>query len=309
MILHFTFWYEQIKNKGEDALPLFLEINPNQYWLGVFDGMGGSGATHYTYYKEDKIITQTGAYWAALQTRELTNFFLQNNKNIHELEYFLRKKLTIFYEQLEKKQSILKNKFHKKLPTTICLASIEIKENQTTSIQTYHAGDSRAYLWNIEGCFLLTKDHIVDNLDAYQALIQDTKIINCVEIEQDFYIQCNSFSQEKPFILLLTTDGSFDYLQSPMHFEYLFLRTLINAQQDMEHWKKQFSEEIIKIASDDISLVLVAVGFKDFIHLQNYFYARYQYLYQHFIEKYEKENQSLEMLWKNYKNQFYSLLN
>ncbi len=297
--MNFLAYYEQILDKGEDAFPTLIDAKNNLTWLGVYDGLGGSGGKLYQIEQKN----YSGAYIGARKIKELTEFYLENHKNIENLDEFtnyLKENLDIFAEQFSNQSSIIKSKLLKNFPTTLCLLSWKWIENNQIYIQTFNAGDSRAYIFTPENCKLLTKDDLEQDIDEFENLRTESSIHNCIAADETFFITQKNYTFQKPCVVLVATDGVFHYFLTPMHFEYFFLQTLIHTKSKADNWQNVLLEMLVNYSSDDISFVISAIGFKDFSHLQNSFYARYQFLYQNFIEPYEKNEKSAEELWTIY---------
>ena len=79
LLLSTTLNQEKKHLLGEDADPL-LVTTENMGFIGVFDGMGGSGATEYTLHDGTK---RTGAYVASRKVCEsLQNFITETQNNL-----------------------------------------------------------------------------------------------------------------------------------------------------------------------------------------------------------------------------------
>lgn len=302
--MNFLGYYEQQFEKGEDAFPTLMTFDNQLTWLGVYDGLGGSGSKLYTIIEKNQATKiQTGAYLASRKIKEAVECFLKIHQNIFNTEDFciyLKEILQVFLAQFKENSSTIKSKLLKSLPTTLCLVSWKNINEQTIALQTFNAGDSRVYVFTPQKCQILTKDDLEDNLDALENLRLEGNISNCISADSNFFITQKNYTIEKPALILVATDGVFHYFETPMHFEYFFLQTLINTQSDEKSWESILLTTLIQYSSDDISFAISAVGFKDFFHLQNSFYSRYQFLYENFIEPLEKKQTTAENLWHKY---------
>ncbi|TAE67308.1 MAG: hypothetical protein EAZ85_15200 [Bacteroidetes bacterium] len=302
--MNFLAYYEQILNKGEDAFPTLIHTKNNLVWLGVYDGMGGSGGKSYQIENE----TYSGAYIGARKVKEITEFYLENYQNILNLDEFtkyLKENLDFFADKFANQTSLIKSKLLKQFPTTLCLLSWEWIENNQIFLQTFNAGDSRVYAFTPENCQLLTKDDLEQEIDCYENLRSESGLHNYIAANENFFITQKNYTFQKPCLLLVATDGVFHYFETPMHFEYIFLQTLVHTKSNIDNWQSILLENLIKYSSDDISFVISAVGFKDFSQMQNIFYARYQFLYQNFIEPYQKKEKTAEELWQIYQKSMF----
>jgi hypothetical protein len=90
-------------------------------------------------------------------------------------------------------------------------------------------------------------------------LQRDSVISNAISADTDFRINHRRVPLRAPFVLVCATDGCFGYLRSPMHFEAMLLRTLMDAGSE-EGWSTALQEEIAAVTGDDASLVAIGVG-------------------------------------------------
>lgn len=297
----FTLDIEKIPGKGEDAPAILLQFEDDTIILGVADGMGGSGGTVYDI-GEGK---QSGAYLASRIINTISeNYFIDFKKNgldiskeffnkiAEELKYHYNNGLTKVLDKIEKKGNIklnIKSNLIKRLPTTVALSYIKSNNNKIT-IYNFWAGDSRIYsLDPFTGLHQLTKDDIKSNEDAYDNLYNDSRISNCINADSDYTINANTLEFQTPQIIFSATDGAFGYLQTPVHFEYLLLDSLI-ASITVEEWRDKLSKKFDNEQSDDISLSLSIIGSKNFVDFKNLFYSRHQLL--------QKEISNINILFK-----------
>lgn len=288
--IKFKFCFDKIEGKGQDAEPTLLSDLQNRFLLAVYDGMG-SASVEYEYEDEKR----ASAYWASLFTKQETELIFSDNINtvdfVSKLEEQLKTELKEKIKKLEKIPPKFKgNLANRRLPTTIAGMLCDLQGNKLVA---FWAGDSRCYLLNSNGLIQLSKDDVVTNSDALENLINDAPLSNFVNADVDFTIRQHTQEIEKPCLLITATDGCFGYLESPAHFEYLILKHLVNAF-NLDEWKANLSNELKKIAADDISLSLLAIGYDEnsFDKLKLDFQNRFQVVNDTFIvplEKYNKE--------------------
>jgi serine/threonine protein phosphatase PrpC len=302
-MLCLKFWTEKRAHLGEDALPT-LEAGDDQTWLlAVYDGLGGAGSTLYTLPHTGKQFS--GAYLASRCAKSVTEVFFGLWDKEGE---------DSFAEGLDKALKYsLKSKLIKTLPTTLAGILIEenIHHNSATCLEvtTFWAGDSRCFFWQADGLHQISVDDLNGNPDALENLRLDATITNCAHAEGNFTIRSVEHIIDEPILFLVATDGCFGYVETPMHFEYILLETLMQSHYDMEDWSEKMKESLLTITGDDMSLALCAWGFQDLEAIKSYFYTRYETLKKEYIEVWQAgKMQDAELenrLWEQYKENYY----
>lgn len=318
--LHFV--KDMREGYGEDSEPLSL-ISDNFYAVGVFDGMGGSGAAICTSeYGEGR----TKAYVASriIKDAVFNLFSTEEDKSKITSETILH----IAKERLEKEKSDyptknvsgLRSKLTREYPTTLAVVTARLTEQDEYEIISYWAGDSRNYFWNEKGFFQISKDDLDAELDPLENLRNDGSLSNCVCADREFHINQMKFNSPKNFVILSATDGCFGYFPTPMHFNNILLRSLKSSNGE-EEWKHCIAESISKVTGDDISLSLIAVGYNGFEDLKRSFKSSIKEFYA--IQKKEKEieklsaklqktkdglEQAIQKGWHSYKKPYMNFL-
>jgi serine/threonine protein phosphatase PrpC len=327
-LLHFTLLTEKIPNRGEDAPPTLEVMDDDAGILAVYDGLGGSGSTPYQI--ESGIgekITVTGAYLASRLAKEVTEQYFAaivaviaevDTTTVEDttdwgmgLENSLKVSFRAMTAELDPHTSKLKSRLLKRLPTT--LAGIYFEQdaiNRQLHTTSFWAGDSRVFFLEKSGLIQISQDDLNGNPDALENLKQDATIANCVNAEGNFNIRAIYHTIDEPCLLITATDGCFGYVASPAHFEYILLKTLMESQYDMEDWRDRLLESLLSITGDDMSMSLLAWGFRNLNEIKNYFYARYRFVYQQFIQPIEKADLEskadlLKQLWAEYRQTYY----
>lgn len=292
----------QIKDKGEDAPPLLLKFDDNSYLIAVADGMGGAGGTVYEI--DDK--RHSGAYLASRAINSIAENYFRSFKeagfeiqraNVEliasDLKYHFDIGLLQILDKIHKKSSSklnIKSSMIKRLPTTFALAYIR-KYFSEIEIHSLWAGDSRVYLLDTDtGLHQLTKDDLVNSGDAFENLINDSPISNCINADKDYQINSSSISVKKPVIIFSATDGAFGYIQTPVHFEFLLLDSMVVAS-DGTSWKMNIEKALKEVQADDITISLCCIGFENFVSIKEQFMGRFKQLYQEMELIRDKENQ------------------
>lgn len=307
------------EGKGEDADPLLIN-NEAFFYVGVFDGMGGSGATEYT----TKNGTHTGAYIASREVKLVCENYIHNSVgviDIEELTERIKNRLDDCLNIHGIRPSGLRSSIIRTLPTTLAIVSAQ-KEEKGSHIISFWCGDSRNYiLTKSSGLQQISVDDLSKPQDPLENLRNDEALSNCISQDKPFTIHehdCGVY--EEPVIVISATDGCFGYLSTPMHFEYLLLKTLASAT-DCEQWKQLIIKELIEYSGDDFSLALIMID-ESFEYWKKELSKRLRFIEKTYIEKVKKmkndiiaAEQLLETsktdlyneitsLWENYKTDF-----
>ena len=267
------FYTEKVGGHGEDAPPLLIDLK-NYCAVGVFDGLGGAGAT---ICNSSFGEGHTHAYVSSRIVRDAMDIFFHNHLptndvTAEDMKDVLRRKLKEEKETYPPKvMSSLRSKLVREYPTTLAIVTLQTLENNY-QIDSYWAGDSHCYLWTKDGFFQISEDDLEYNNDPMENLHNDSPISNCICADRDFCIHHKNIEllSKDPVIILCATDGCFGYYQTPMHFEHVLKSCLQKAQNEKE-WSRLVEKEISKVTGDDCSLSLIAKGFSSFENLKEAF--------------------------------------
>lgn len=309
-MISLTLWSERITNKGEDAFPACLiDEENNTGVIAVADGLGGSGSTPY----EIAGKTYTGAYLASRLAIEIVEYTFLEEKDIDSfaLKLFsnLQNSFSAKASQLKNVHSKLRTKLIRQLPTTLAGAAFKTAllntYKKTHHVHFFWAGDSRVYVLTTNGLQQISKDNLTEELDAFENLLHDAPISNCIHANGDFELFSVKLSFQEPVILLCATDGCFGYLPTPMHFEYYLLATLHHPLVcTTEMWQTALQWTLETHTGDDISLALVALGFNNLKQLKFITIDRLI-----FLKKLIFSNIPSKQQWQIYKEYYYALQN
>ena len=183
-------------------------------------------------------------------------------------------------------------------------------------IDSICAGDSRNYMWNMNGLFQISKDDLKGGLDPLQNLREDAPMSNCLQADAPVRLNHKRISIpiEERFMIISATDGCFGYYPSPMDFEKILLESLRNAKS-IEEWKKRLSIAFEFVTADDFSYSIVSFNFPHFKdlsklakkslkgNLQKYFLKRKEY------ENAVRRKQQLDNLISEYEDELLSQIN
>lgn len=309
--LDFVMQFSQEKKpeNGEDAN--VFSINKEAVLVSVFDGCGGSGAR-----KHPSAGNKTSAYLASRSVAgAIRDWFDENAKptaaeRIRNVLYSVLQK--VYYNRShmwEEPAPRMINNLAKTLPSTAAFV-VCTDENSAIRADCYWAGDSRLYLLDEDGLAQISVDDL-NVTDAMESLYIGGKMTNVVHLPKDgengFSVHHSQLRLKKSGILFAATDGCFDYITSPMEFEYLLLETLECADSAAE-WEKNLKEAIGKIAQDDSTVTAASFGYGSFDDLKRGLSKRTKYLRQTYISQLDGLNKEQKtILWNKYKSNYYRL--
>lgn len=263
----FAFNLAKVPGEGEDADPI-LRDREDGGLVAVFDGMGGAGGTVY----QTPDGPRTGAYLASRGVRDVVEKrmleLLEADGELdgagvaEDLRRRIEQALQMRLSELHAPASGLRSRLLRALPTTMALAVVQrtAPAGRQWTGHLFWAGDSRAYLLSPEsGVQQLTTDDIRDRGDALTNLREDSVISNAISADTTFVINQQAVEVDTPFFLMAATDGCFGYLPSPMHFEELILRTLVESP-DPQEWSAALQAGISSVTGDDAAMAVLGVG-------------------------------------------------
>lgn len=280
---YIALYTEKKDGLGEDSMPLIYSSS-NTLCVGVFDGMGGAGATEYPTLT---IGNKTGAYLSSRVVRAVCFDWLDKNGKIEILG--LKEEISKYFNYLLSiwniKPSGLRSGFVRVLPTT--LAIVEATRNGSRiDVSSYWAGDSRNYVLLTSGLKQLSSDDLRQPKDPLENLRSDDALSNCICQDKPFEINVNRVRFYEPIIILSATDGCFGYLLTPMHFEFILLDCLMKSSNCTE-WSEAIRKTLSPISSDDFTIGLQIVE-GDFIYWKNLLHGRYEFLKESVIKPIEQ---------------------
>ena len=293
---------DKVKDHGEDSY--LIGFRENAGVCAVFDGLGGSGSRTYKEYGD-----KTGAYIASRAvSEELYNWFLvfsededrlSASKLAKELHERIDKRLSACQDS-EKKKSSLKSSMSRDFPTTLSMLVFRSDGQGSISANVIWAGDSRSYWLDGGGLHQLTLDDTCQQ-DAYQALYKDAAMNNVISASEPYSFSEYILDGLNRGIAFSATDGCFGYLQSPMHFEYLILDSMLGAE-NISEMERSLHERLTKIAGDDFTLTGAIFGFKNFEQMKTYYRKRYELLFPKYIEHFRESGKDQRLaLWNEYR--------
>lgn len=306
---------EKREGHGEDSNP--LSIVKNDFCaVGVFDGMGGSGAA---ICKSEYGDEHRKAYVASRIILEAITNYIENVKDVREINsdrirFTARERLEQEKSNYPTKASCLRSKLVRDYPTTLAITTAHKNEDGTHSVNSYWAGDSRNYLWTTLGFYQISKDDLDTELDPLENLRNDGALSNCICADREFIINNKTINVAGKFVILSATDGCFNYFATPMHFQEVLL-TGLKHSDNVEEWESFCKSEFSAVTGDDVSISLLAIGFNSFTDLKDTFMQstiaeineikNAQDEIKHLTSKLESAKEALEALiqseWEAYK--------
>lgn len=295
-------YVEKIDDNGEDAEPLATPIG-NCLLLAVSDGLGGAGSQ-----KVDcNGIFKSKAYVASREALECTKkFFTRALTDVadyqitrylfSDFEVYLKKHFKGLLDSYPSGESKIKSSLIKNFPTTIAGCLVEGSENQVT-VHSFWAGDSRCYLQTKgKGLQQLSNDDLNSEFDAFENLAGDSRMSNFINSDKDFSINYKKVVLDEPFFIVVTTDGAFDYLPTPMHFEKLLVDSIMSSES-LDDMMDHLEKELIEIpVGDDVSLSVLYVGWRDFNEIKLDLRDRRKQLQSDYISEIDELGKEIHLL-------------
>ena len=244
---------------GEDAL--CAAEGPGLTAFGVADGCGGLGSRRY-----ENLQGHTGAWVAARATMQALEHFVQREPRLPQtltegaafrdrLEHQLGQMLTGLAARYDAPlPQRLTGSMQSPFPTTLCAALCQ-QEGDSLQVLLLHIGNSRACLWTPQGILQLTKDDLRGAPDAFDSLYGDVPLRQYLSGENIPKLHLCRLRLKAPEMLLLATDGAFDFVRSPMAWELLLWKALQKADSP-EKWAEHMYTLWSQQAGDDASLLL-----------------------------------------------------
>lgn len=241
MIVPFQFQRGNKVAGCEDAPPL-----TNEKYSIVCDGLGGSGSIKHqiTENGSNTPVNRTSGFLGSrIVSESVESYYLHNYSQLaiaiaqgHDINCVvtnflagLKKQINDSFSQKISEYNIDMSKATKTLkifPTTLA-STLYFKVDEKLCVLAIWAGDSRVYVLNPQnGLQLLSLD---DAKDAENEMKSSSEMDNCISAGQSFHLNYALYEIKAPEIVFSCSDGCFDYLQSPLHFEWLLLQTILEC--------------------------------------------------------------------------------
>ncbi len=288
-----------LKGHDEDA-PSFADDK----LIVVCDGLGGGGQNAYLIDGEKR----TSAYLGSRVISGACIEFVENNYDrfvadmqepsalMAEMKAYISGVLDRYVAEKELK-NIVKGKSMQMLPSTLAAVVYKHYEDHTDAL-VISAGDSRAFvLTPDEGLRQISKDDVFDDVDAF---CKSATMTNNIRQDGEYHINYAYYSLPAKCVLLVCTDGCFDYISSPMELEFRLEYAISKCGDLFEEGKDNFGEYFgnVLVSSglkDDCTMAGVFLGYEDSVHTKELFLQRALFVQNKYRNPYaEYDKKSLE---------------
>ncbi len=271
--------HKPMGEKGEDSYS-FDFTSSYIHTQAVFDGCGGAGA-----WKYPEFNNATGAYVAA---QTIAPAFQNWSSKIQEHSAIVPDDAAESFRSMAQSELVARKKacapmgvtgsLVKSFPCTAAIAIQQITETHQVRLTALNAGDSRVYFLTPEtGLVQVTKDDSRGSPDPLESLRDSAPLSNLINADKAFRVTPSQIDLSFPCAIICATDGMFGFLRSPMDFEYLLLRTLLQARS-MHEFETSFQSQIAKITGDDSTCIMSFYGWKDMSAIRTSLKHRFDYI-------------------------------
>jgi serine/threonine protein phosphatase PrpC len=287
-------WTEKKKGKGEDAPPTGLYHRGSARGvIAVYDGAGGSGAREVGRTPDEDV---TSAFVASRAARfALEDWFVTTapKRRLDDAGDLHGALLDGLRQTGIASRGKIRGDMVRHLPTTVAAIEYEIVDDGRVELASRWAGDSRAYVVHpARGLQAVSVDDTRDS-DALVLLLNDQPMNNVVCADRPFVV--NEFlgagPMRLPVVLACATDGFYNYVQTPTHFESLLLRTMQDAG-DVTEWAQALAAQVQQYTSDDASLVIAALGYRTYAAMRDSYQGRCKLLDRQYIHPFGQAQES-----------------
>lgn len=250
------FMTEKRAGLGEDAEPIAQYVRDiDSDVVGVFDGMGGAGATLVPAENEKDKCSM--AYLASRVAREeVIKVLCQWGKDDltalkSTIESSVVARLVKLTERKEGKgpENRIRGTILAEYPTTMALAVVRTSRSEhiTRKVKAFWAGDSRIY--SLDPTLqvplqVLTRDHTEPGGGGDAAL---QRFVSAAGLD----LESRDFVLPPEAAVIAMTDGCYGYM-SNFQLMYLLLSQMVRSRDEFE-WRERIKERISMVAGDDTS--------------------------------------------------------
>ena len=303
-----SFCREKIPGNGEDCY--CYSFTDDAGLLGVFDGCGGAGAREHAYYSG-----HTEAFMASrLCAGAFYDCFRNNPPEQLVPERFAAEQLAPVAQQCmrcyrpprEAGDVVIKGSMVQTLPTTVASVLVQSAGGGQLRVSPIWAGDSRVYILDEQGLAQLTVDDTTVQ-DPLENLYEDGLLRRIVTADRPVRLHCHSIRLRPPFLVFAATDGCFGYVSTPMEFEGLLLKTLLECDSAAQ-WEVHLAETLGTVAGDDHALCLAAFGYGSMAAIHQTLSKRYEQLRREYLNPVSRlpleDRESRRALWSRYQGDY-----
>lgn len=302
--------YKPLGDKGEDAFAYDFS-RQDIHAQAVFDGCGGAGAWKYPEFKNASgafVSAQSVAKLFLKWAEGLTVSSLQRPQNVAQDFHDKAKRLLEALKQDCAPMGV-SGSLVKSFPCTASVALSTVGKNNSISLTALNAGDSRIYFLTPEdGLIQLTKDDSRGNPDPLQSLRDSAPLSNLLNADKEFRVTASHVVLKMPCAIICATDGAFGFLRSPMDFEYLLLKSLVQASS-VADFEASFESAIREVTGDDSTLIMSFYGWNSYGRIRDKLTARLKYVEQLINaidaagEDRERMEEVISQQWTDYRRQ------
>lgn len=265
----------------------------------VCDGLGGAGSTKHAIFEVEtqKTVTRTSGYLGSRIVCDCVSTFFENNfaaiarsiavngrvpdraATVSGFLCDLKAQISQIIDEHIKKWGIKPSlsKTLKDFPTTLASAIYFVHPRGITVLSIW-AGDSRVYvLTPSKGLQLLSLD---DAKGAEDEMNSASEMNNCISAGNNFHLNYAIYDLDEPGLVFCCSDGCFDYLKSPLHFEWLLLHTMLECMPSCDTTNignvlaDSIRDNMYRTIGDDTTMAGVIIGINSTAQIKNLFQAR-----------------------------------
>lgn len=228
---------------GEDA-PAVV----NDKSIIICDGVGAGGQNKHTINGEE----HSSAYFASRLLSKTCSMFFESNydricENMNNAETIvaeLKVEIKQAFDSFVAENNLVK-RFKGKdllmLPSTMVAVIYKCYAEYVEAL-VINAGDSRAFVMDPQvGLQQISKDDVDGDVDAYE---KSTITTNKVNQERDFHLNYGHFILKTPCVLFASSDGCYDYIETPMEFEYVMEAQMVRNSNAFVNNPTLFGEKL-----------------------------------------------------------------
>lgn len=300
----YCFCSDKIPGKGEDSVLMNIKPDRGSGICGVFDGCGGSGSRTYAEYGG-----HTGAYISSrVISGALDEWYekwsAESSEAIEsdDIKAVIDEKLTRF-----RSLSISETKLRglaREFPSTAAMFIFRYSlQDNRIHADILWAGDSRVYILDAAGLHQITGDDVRSG-DPMTNLRSGSVMSNVISASGKYELHRERLRLNGQLIIFAATDGCFEYVPSPMHFEHLLLSTL-EQSESLEAWEENLKQQLGSRTGDDMSMSGIMVNFNTFREVRSNYHDRLKDLNDRYIRNYETLTEEKQFgLWEEYSLQY-----
>lgn len=295
---------EMISGHGEDSF--FCAQNNHSAIVSVFDGCGGLGSMTYPGFQG-----HSGAYIASRVVSGAVHDWYHDTQKVqwrnadqllNSLHACIMEGYAVCTPYAENNARI-RGSMVRDFPTTAAIALAQ-KHGNTVTLHVIWAGDSRVYLMDADGLAQLTEDDVAGQ-NALSNLSSDGALTNVLSSDGKFDLHYKRLEISRPTTIFAATDGCFGYIPTPMEFEVMLLRTLLEASNPIDH-QNRLKEEIHAVTGDDFALGHMGLFYGSFARMQQSLLPRLEALDRLFLQPLQRDrsDHTIQQLWNQYRQNY-----